>query len=94
MDFVDEDLEDIVDDITKEQFNYFCGREGCNETILDGIRERVKENVLKLKELKKCRAEVILEERKKLIAIYHSEKLLYESGAKVCGVFCRYLLTY
>ena len=80
MNFMDDEIEDIVDEITNGKFGVFCGIEGCNEAILDSVRDRVKKNVKRLiEEEKKCRAEVIFSEIPTLTAIFHSEKLLYYS---------------
>jgi len=80
MNFMNDEIEEIVDEITDKKFGEFCGIEGCNEAILDAVRERVKRNVKRLMEQEdKCRAEVILSELPTLTAVFHSEKLLYYS---------------
>ena len=77
---MDSDIEDIVDEITNEKFITFCGIDGCNETILDSLREKVKSNVEHLiwKD-GKSRDEVISTEAPKLEGFFKSEKAIYES---------------
>ena len=79
MNYLNVDIEDIVDELTNEKFTTFCGIDGCNEAILDAVRERVKVEVERLVyKNKKNRVEVILSEAPKLTAIFYSEKSLYE----------------
>ena len=76
---MEEDIEDIVDELTNEKFNEFCSIDGCNEAILDAVRERVKQNVEKLIHTdKKTRNEVFQSQSLQLTAIFYNEKLMYE----------------
>lgn len=81
MNYMEEDVEDIVDELTNEKFNEFCSIDGCNEAILDAVRERVKQNVEQLIYTnKKNRNEVFQTESLKLTAIFYAEKLMYEKS--------------
>ena len=79
MNYMEEDIEDIVDELTNKRFNEFCSIDGCNEAILDAVREKVKKNVEQLIYTnKKNRKQVFQSESLKLTAIFYNEKLMYE----------------
>ena len=83
MNYMEEDIEEIVDELTNEKFNEFCSIDGCNEAILEAVREKVKDNVEQLiYKDKKHRDEVFLLEAPKLTDIFFSEKFIYEMKAK------------
>ena len=78
---MEEDIEDIVDELTNKKFNEFCIIDGCNEAILDAVREKVKQNVEQLIYTnKKNRKQVFQSESLKLTAIFYNEKLMYEKS--------------
>ena len=78
----EEELESIVDDITNSKFSHFCCLDGCNETILEGVREKVKANVVKHLKAGKSHFDIILSEQPILNALFTNEKLLYEQSVK------------